>query len=143
MLAYRQFLLLLLVALAACAGTPAQTETPLFTANARAEGSQNVDVIVEEVARYQGTSVVDVHFNYGPSVASSVFSACSFAKLARLRGYRYTVDVRDYGKPGRYLVGFIPAPSQEAISALGPEFEKHDPSQVTDSAMFDRICPKS
>ena len=52
MLAYRQFLLLLLVALAACAGTPAQTETPLFTANARAEGSQNVDVIVEEVARY-------------------------------------------------------------------------------------------
>ena len=85
----------------------------------------------------------EAHFNYGPSVASSVFIACSFAKLARLRGYRYTVDVRDYGKPGRYLVGFIPAPSQEAISALGPEFEKHDPSQVTDSAMFDRICPKS
>ena len=143
MLAYRQVLPLLLLALAACAGTPAQTETPLFTANACAEGSQNVDVIVEEVARHQRTSVVDVHFNYGPSVALSVFIACSFARLARLRGYRYTVDVRDYRTPGRYLVGFIPAPTQEAIRALGPEFKKHDPSQVTDNAMFDRICPKS
>lgn len=137
------FLPLLLFALAACGKTPSQTENQLFTANARAQGSPNVDVIVTEIERKERTSIVDVQFNYGPSVASSVFIACSFAKLAKLRGYRYTVQVEDFGKEGRYLVGFIPSPSKEAIAALGEEFEKHDLSQAVDNEIFEPICQRS
>jgi hypothetical protein len=137
------FLPLLLLALAACGKTPSQNENQLFTANARAEGSPNVDVIVTEIERKGRTSIVDVQFNYGPSVASSVFIACSFAKLAKVRGYRYTVQVEDFGKEGRYLVGFIPSPSKEAITALGAEFKKHDSSQAVDNEIFEPICQGS
>lgn len=139
----RIFLPLLFFALAACGKTPTQTENQLFTANARAQGSPNVDVIVTEVERKEGTSIVDVQVNYGPSVASSVFIACSFAKLAKLRGYRYTVQLENFGKEGRYLIGFIPSPSKEAITALGAEFKKHDLSQAIDNAMFEPICQRS
>ena len=139
----RIFLALLLVTLTACDRTSSQAENQLFTANARAQGSPNVDVIVTEVERKERTSIVDVQFNYGPSVASSVFIACSFAKLAKLRGYRYTVQVEDYGKEGRYLIGFISSISKEAIAALGMEFAKHGVSQVLDNGMFEPICQKS
>lgn len=139
----RIFLTLLFVALAACDKTSTQAENQLFTANARAQGSQNVDVIVTEVERNERTSIVDVQFNYGPSVASSVFIACSFAKLAKLRGYRYTAQVENFGEEGRYLIGFIPSPSKEAIAALGAEFEKYDVSQVIDNEMFEPICQRT
>lgn len=139
----RIFLPLLFFAFAACGKTPTQTENQLFTANARAQGIPNVDVIVTEVERKERTSIVDVQFNYGPSVASSVFIACSFAKLAKLRGYRYTVQVEDFGKEGRYLIGFIPSPSKEAITTLGSEFKKHDLSQAIDNEMFEPICQRS
>ncbi len=139
----RILLALLFAALAACDKTPTQAENQLFTANARAQGSQNVDVIVTEVERKERTSIVDVQFNSGPSVASSVFIACSFARLAKLRGYRYTVQVENLGKEGRYLIGFIPLVSKEAVTALGVEFAKHDVSQVLDNEVFEPICQKS
>ena len=139
----RIILALLFVVLSACDKTPTQAENQLFSANARAQGSQNVDVIVTEVERKERTSIVNVQFNYGPSVASSVFTACSFAKLAKLRGYRYIVKVENFDKEGRYLVGFIPSPSKEAIAALGAEFEKHDISQALDIEMFGQICQRT
>jgi hypothetical protein len=139
----RIFLPLLFVAFAACDKTPTQVENQLFTANARSQGSQNVDVIITEVERKEKTSIVDVQFNYGPSVASSVFIACSFAKLANLRGYRYTAQVENFGKKGRYLIGFIPSLSEEAIAALGTEFAKYDISQVLDNEIFEPVCQRT
>lgn len=136
-------LVLLFVVLVACDKTSTQAENPLFTADARAQGSQNVDVIVTEVERQERMSVVDVQFNYGPSVASSVFIACSFAKLAQLRGYRYTAQVENFRKEGRYLIGFIPSLSKEAIAALGTEFAKHDVAQVIDNEVFESICQRT
>jgi hypothetical protein len=119
-----------------------QASQGLYSANSHALGYQNVDVIITELERGTDTSLVEIKFNSGSSVASSVFIACSFAELAKLRGYRYSIDIKNFGGSGRYLVGFLSSPTSTAINSLGIEFANSKVSEITDNEIFSPICQR-
>jgi hypothetical protein len=93
----------------------------LTVKDAPAANGKTLDMDFKEIERTAGSSIVEVSFASGSSVASSLFVMRGMCAVTRARGEKYFTSERVATGPTRYKVAFPSDPLPAQRNSLGPE----------------------
>ena len=110
---------------------------------------QNTVATVREVERLPQRSVVHVEVKKRGTYAGAImFQACSFAKIAKSRGYRYFVTLKenelktcgDCEWSTEYVLGFLHSPQDSIQGAFPEQYQENKKYEITDINPSGMIC---
>lgn len=98
-------------------------------------GGKDLKITFREVSRDEKTSLVKVTYRSGASVASSMFVVRGFYDIAKARGAKYFVNLKEWDTPDGdhvYLVGF----SNDTNVSIPEYFGLTEPPSVSGRQQF-------
>ena len=116
---------------------PAGAAGPLVRneVNQRNPGGKDLVMTFQEVRRDEKTSLAKVAYRSGASVPSSMFVVRGFYDVAKARGYKYFINLKEWDAPDgdrMYLIGL----SNDKSVSISEYFGFTEPPSVPDRHQF-------
>ncbi len=108
-------------------------------------GSSNLVMKAMELERNAKTSKIKVVYEKGGSVGSSMFVAMAFYEIAKARGFRYFINLKEWEDQDgswTYICGFTNKKRTDIKKEFGPEFSDLDDAGEKKHVMSVSVCDK-